>query len=201
MKLLYSPTSPYVRKVRVVAREKDLMEDLTEVISLPFDEPPELIAINPLGKVPALIRDNGSVLFDSPVICEYLDHLKAEPQLIPAHDAGRWPALRAQALADGVLDAAVAGVLEMRRPANEQSKSTLEHWQDQIRSAVVHMHKELAAQEAELTIGHIAMAVALSYLDFRYPDLQWRVLADQALIEWHTVFEKRPSMLETAPPD
>ena len=200
MKLLYSPTSPYVRKVRIVTREKGLLDRITEVKAIPFDSPPELIAANPLGKVPALVLRDDAVLFDSPVICEYLDSLESSTQLIPLDEA-RWPTLRAQALADGVLDVAVAGVMEMRRPGNEQSPTALEHWQDQIRSAVVHMHKELAQQKSELTLGHIAMAVSLSYLDFRYTDLNWRGFADKSLIEWFAIFEKRPSMRETAPPD
>ena len=199
MRLLYSPTSPYVRKVRVVMREKGLLDQITEVKAIPFDSPPELMAANPLGKVPALVLQNGSVLFDSPVICAYLDSLKASPQLVPPGDA-QWPARRAQALADGLLDVAVAGVMEMRRPNNEQSPTALEHWQDQIRSAVAHMHKELALQSAELTLGHIAIAVSLAYLDFRYQDLNWRGFADETLINWFAEFERRQSMRETAPP-
>ncbi len=200
MKLLYSPTSPYVRKVRVIAREKGLLEQISEVKAIPFDSPPELIAANPLGKVPALILDDGAVLFDSPVISAYLDSLNSAPQLIPEAEA-QWPVRRAQALADGVLDVAVAGVMEKRRPEHEQSPTALEHWQDQILSSVAHMHKELALQPSELTLGHIAIAVALSYLDFRYSDIHWRGFADESLIAWHTEFEKRPSMRQTAPPD
>ncbi|MBN1379823.1 MAG: glutathione S-transferase N-terminal domain-containing protein [Gammaproteobacteria bacterium] len=199
MKLLFSPTSPYVRKVRIVAREKGLLGRISEVKSIPFDSPPELVAANPLGKVPALILEDGSVLFDSPVICEYLDQLVSAPQLILSGIA-KWPVLRAQALADGVMDVAASGVMELRRPQNEQSPSALKHWRNQIRSAVSQMHKELTAQNADLTLGHIAMATALSYLDFRHPDLHWRNVAKPAVVDWHAEFSKRHSMLETAPP-
>jgi glutathione S-transferase len=199
MKLLYSPTSPYARKVRIVVREKGLQSSVTEIIRLPADKQPELLAANPLGKVPALILDDHSVLFDSPVICEYLDQLVKKPGLIPAGDA-RWPAFRAQALADGLLDVAVAAVLESRRPQERQSDSMLAHWREQMLSAVRHMHEELASLESELTVGHIALATALAYLDFRHSDLQWRTVAGHALADWYAGFARRPSMQKTAPP-
>lgn len=199
MKLLYSPTSPYARKVRIVVREKGLLSSVTEIIRLPADKQPELLAANPLGKVPALILDDHSALFDSPVICEYLDQLVKKPRLVPA-GAARWPALRAQALADGLLDVAVAAVLESRQPPEQQSPTTLAHWREQMRSAVVWMHKELAVMGPDPGIGHIAMAVSLAYLDFRHPDFPWRNHAETVLIDWYAEFAGRQSMLETVPP-
>jgi glutathione S-transferase len=199
MELLHSPTSPYARKVRIVVREKGLQSLVTEIIRLPADKQPQLLAANPLGKVPALILDDGSTLFDSPVICEYLDQLAPGLQLIPSGRA-RWPVLRAQALADGVLDVAVAAVLESRRSPERQSASMLAHWHEQMLSAVRHMHEELASLESELTVGHIALAAALAYLDFRHPDLQWRTVAGHALADWYAGFAERPSMQQTAPP-
>ena len=199
MKLLYSPTSPYARKARIVAREKRLLGRVEEVISLPADKPAELLAANPLGKVPALILDDSSVLFDSPVICEYLDQLTPDVPLIPNGPA-RWPVLRAQALADGMVDVAVLGVMEKRRPPELQLVDRLEHLRTQMRSAVRQMPQELTSLGGELNMGHIAIAAALGYLDLRHPDLEWRGLADASLVTWYAEFSGRQSMQDTEPP-
>lgn len=199
MKLLYSPTSPYVRKVRVVAREKTLQDRIEEIQKLPADSPPELLAANPLGKVPAFIMEDGTSLYDSPVICEYLDSLAPEPQLFPDDDS-RWAALRLQALADGIMDVAVAAVMEQRRPEHEQSASAVAHWHEQIRAGVKESVRQLELLPATISIGHIALAVALSYLDFRHHDLQWRQYSNMAMIDWHDAYCSRPSMQATEPP-
>lgn len=199
MKLLYSATSPYVRKVRVAAREKGVQQQIEEILSNPFEREPKLLQANPLGKVPALILDNGQVLYDSPVICEYLDSLSAEPELLPTSEQ-RWSVLRAQALADGVLDVAVAIVLERRRPESEQSPAAIKHWQEQIQASVKNMPEQLNAIAGSVNLGHIAMAVALSYLDFRHDELQWRKSAAPELGDWHSEFSGRQSMQDTRPP-
>lgn len=198
MKLYYSTTSPYVRKVRVVAREKGLADSIEEILSNPHERPPELQRVNPLGKVPALLLDDGTALYDSPVICEYLDSLNDTVQLIPS-DESRWAVLKAQALADGVFDVAVSAVLETRRPANEQSPSAIEHWQNQMRAAVKEMAVQLPALPGELSLGHLSFAVALAYLHFRHPDLEWPSFADPALVSWFDDFKQRPSIQQTAP--
>ena len=120
MKLRYSPTSPYVRKVAVTIHELGLDDKVERVMTAPWDAATDLGRTNPLGKVPALIADDGTVLYDSPVICEYLDSLVGS-RLVPPGGPDRWTALRRQALADGLIDAAVSCVLEGRRPAERRS--------------------------------------------------------------------------------
>ena len=119
MKLRYAATSPYVRKVVVALAELGLDDRVERIDTLVWDPATDIGATNPLGKVPALITDDGAVLFDSPVICEYLNDLAGGP-MFPA-GAARWPALRLQALGDGILDAAILRLLESRRPAERQS--------------------------------------------------------------------------------
>ena len=201
MKLLYSPTSPYVRKVRVVLREKNLQDSIEEIKKIPFENPPELLAANPLGKIPVLILDDGSSLYDSPVICEYLDSLTSELELFPLPESDeRWTILRAQALADGIMDVSVAVVMERRRPESEQSESAIQRWQEQIRAGVKEAVNQLEGMPSNINIGHISLAIALSYLDFRHHDLQWRQYSNMAMIDWHDAYCSRPSMHETEPP-
>src|SRR5688572_30823457 len=125
MKLRYSPTSPYVRKVTVTAIETGLDKKIERVLTMPASAP-DLPKHNPLGKVPALIMDNGESLIDSPVIVEYLDSLHSGAKIVPTSGDARWKALRLQALADGILDAGVLRLMETRRTANEQSKAWIE---------------------------------------------------------------------------
>ncbi len=155
---------------------------------------------NPLGKVPVLTAEDGTVLFDSPVICEYLDSLHAGPKLFPPAGAGRWRALRQQAAADGIMDAAVARRLDRLRPPEQQDAA----WQERQRLSVAHAC-DLLDREADLldgptpTIGALAAACALGYLDLRFPDEDWRA-GRPRLAEWHGGFARRPSMARTVPP-
>src|SRR5262245_57489544 len=121
MKLRFSPASPYVRKCLVLAHEVGIAGRLEIVPTVTADPASGLAKDNPLGKIPALILDNGETLFDSPVICEYLDSLHDGAKLVPSSGTARWTALRRQALADGLLDAALLRRYESLRPANEQS--------------------------------------------------------------------------------
>ena len=129
MKLFYSASSPFARKVRVAAREKGLAGSLEEVECNPFADPAELRRHNRLGKVPTLVTGE-LVLYDSPVICEYLDLRKDGHRLIPTSGSDRWRVLRAQALADGMMDIAVQLTLERRRAAAEQSASAQQRWRE-----------------------------------------------------------------------
>ena len=198
MRLFYSPTSPYARKARIVAREKGLLTEIEEVACDPWADPAELRAINPLGRVPALVARNGAHLFDSPVICAYLNDLVPAPALIPAGDA-KWAVLAAEALADGTIDTAVNLVLEGRRPEAERSAKFMARWLEAIGRAAAALDAARKGLPDALTQGHIAIAVALSYLDFRLPQVNWRE-GRGALAEWHQAFAARPAMLETAPP-
>lgn len=199
MELLCSATSPYVRKVRVVLREKGLIDATTETMVDPHADPSALRRHNPLGKVPTLVLADATALYDSPVICEYLDTLADAPRLLPAGGPERWAVLRGQALADGILDLAVALTAERRRPEGERSPATMERWRDRIAAATGAMTAELDRLPPEPTLAHIAFAVALGYLDFRHPDLRWRD-GRVTLTDWLECFVPRASMQQTAPP-
>jgi glutathione S-transferase len=198
MQLFYSTASPYSRKVRVTALEKGLHERIQLHACVPLDNPASLIHANPLGKIPALVLDNGIALYDSPVICEYLDSLDREQPLIPAHGDERWTVLRAQALADGLLDVAVAQVYELRRVETERSPAMLARWHGQMSRAVDEMATQLELLPQKLNLGHIAFGCALGYLDLRFTDLGWRA-AQPALAVWFADFEQRESMRATRP--
>jgi glutathione S-transferase len=199
MKLRYSPTSPYVRKVLVVAYEAGLEGRIERVATNLADPASGLTADNPLGKIPALITDGGEVLYDSPVICEYLDSLHDGRRLFPAAGGGRWKALRRQALADGILDAGVLRMMEMRRPENERSAAWMVRQKGVVVRGLDALEEEAADLDAEpVTIGHIAIGCALGWLDFRLPDDEWRD-GRQRLARWYQGFAERRSMLETVP--
>jgi glutathione S-transferase len=196
MQLFYSAGSPFARKVRVLARERRLTDSLQESVLSPHDNAPELLSTNPLGKVPAL-RTRDWVLFDSPVICEYLDTLGDEPRLVPPDGPARIVALRDQALADGLMDAAVATILELRRPETMQSAHWLRRWRTVIERAVAAVAEY--PFPARFDIGAISIACALAYLDFRFPDIAWRT-TQPSLAAWLDDVSMRDSMLATRPP-
>ena len=199
MKLRYSATSPYVRKVSVTAIELGLGERIERVPTDTQDRNSGIAEHNPLGKVPALILDDGGVLYDSPVICEYLDSLHDGPRIFPAEGPARWTALRQQALGDGILDAAILRMLEMvRRPEEFRWEGWIDHQTAKVARAVDRFEAEVAALEGPLTIGRITAGCALGYLDFRAPELDWRA-GRPKLATWHEDFAQRPSMQETTP--
>jgi len=199
MKLYGSLTSPYVRKVRILIREKNLACEFVVADAWAADSP--IPALNPLGKVPALVLDNGDVLFDSPVIVEYLDSLKA-PALLPVSGAARWETLRWQALADGMLDATVSRLLELRRPAEQQSAENVRRQEDKIARSIEYTEQRLSREswlrENRFTLADLVMAVALEYIDFRYPH-NWRG-RHARLAQWLAGVSARPSLIETRPP-
>lgn len=199
MKLYGSLTSPYVRKVRILIREKHLACEFVVADAWAADSP--IPALNPLGKVPVLALDNGDVLFDSPVIVEYLDSLKA-PELLPVSGAARWETLRWQALADGMLDATVSRLLELRRPAEQQSAENVRRQEDKIARSIEYTEQRLSREswlrENRFTLADLVMAVALEYIDFRYPH-NWRG-RHARLAQWLAGVSARPSLIETRPP-
>jgi len=199
MKLRYSPTSPYVRKVLVAAIETGLDKRIELVTTSTADPASGLINDNPLGKVPALQLDDGSSLYDSPVICEYLDSLHSGPKLIPASGPQRWTVLRRQALADGFMDAAILRRGESVRPDGEKSPAFLALQRQKMVSAADALEKEAASLGTALDIGHISIACALGYADLRHAADEWRK-GRPALAKWYEGFAKRPSMQRTAPP-
>ncbi len=199
MKLCYSATSPFVRKVVVAAIELGLDGRIERQPTSAWDPATRLVEINPLSKVPALVTDSGEALYDSPVICEYLDSLGGG-KLFPAAGAARWAALRQQALADGIMDAGVSARMEMQRPAEKQSADWAARQKAAIRRALDALEAEAAALNGALTIGQVAVGCALGYLDFRYEADEWRK-GRPKLAAWYDGFARRPSMSTTVPKD
>jgi glutathione S-transferase len=198
MQLFYSNTSPYSRKVRLVIQEKGLHEHVKQILCNPFDDVPALKAANPLAKVPTLITDTGMALYDSPVICEYLDDLTSEKRLIPASGMIRWQVRRWEALADGILDAAYSIVMERRRPSQEQSAQWMTQWETEITRAVQQAERDLHELPDYVSLAQLALAAALGYLDFRLPGLDWR-RANTNITAWYAAFKTRSSMQQTSP--
>ena len=194
MTLHWSPRSPYVRKVMIAAHELGLMDRLRPVRTVVGGTSPhrELMSENPLGKIPTLVLADGTVIYDLPVICEYLDTLHDGERLFPG-----WPerltALRRLALGDGMLDIALAWLGERFRPPERQSEPHMALWQEKLRCCVDALEQDADALAAgRLTIGHIAIGNALAYLDFRFSELKWRDRHPR-LTAWHATFAARPS--------
>jgi glutathione S-transferase len=204
MKLRYSPTSPYVRKVMVVALETGLAERIERIPTTVAPTKPndEVARENPLVKVPALTTDDGLVLYDSPVICEYLDTLHDGPKLFPTSGKARWLALRQQALGDGILDAAILGRYEILRPKEYQWQDWLDAQMRKVRGALAALEMEAEAGDlaGPLSIGQITIACALGYLDFRYQSEAWRS-KHRRLAVWADEFATRKSIQLTVPKD
>lgn len=198
MKLRFSPTSPFVRKVTVCAHELGLIDRIECVLTDVWNPASDIGRDNPLGKVPALITDDGMVLYDSPVICEYLDSRHDGAPLIPTPGPARWQALRRVALADGILDAGVARLLEGRRDEAQRSAPWLARQSAKITAGLDVLEGETADMSEAITIGDIAIAVALGWLDFRFAADDWR-RGRPALAEWYDGFAERPSMRATEP--
>ena len=199
MQLRYSPTSPYVRKVSVCAIELGLAERIERIPTDTLDPNSDLAEHNPLVKVPALILEGGEVLYDSPVICEYLDSLHDGAKIFPPAGPERWTALRRQALGDGILDAAILRMLEtLRRPEALRWRGWIDKQTGKVTRALDRLEAEAEALEGPLTIGQITIGCALGYLDFRFADDKWRA-GRPNLAAWHEDFAGRPSMQETDP--
>ena len=198
MKLYYSHTSPYSRKVRLLIYEKGLHDQVMQILCNPFDDTAELKAANPLGKIPTLIMDNGEALFDSPVICEYLDCLGTNSRLVPESGQERWQTLRWEALADGMTDAAYNMVMEKRRPEQEQSNKWATLWSEEILRSLHHIEHNLPTLPDQITLAQLALAAAIGYLEFRLPEL---LTASECVLakSWYAHFKDRESMMETRP--
>lgn len=197
MKLRYSPTSPYVRKIMVLAKEAGLDGKIEPVTTKTTDA--ALWSENPIGKVPTLIMDDGSALFDSPVILEYLDSLHGGAKFIPPSGPQRWKALKLEALADGILDAAVLRRGESLRPPANQSPDFLAKQGQVVARCLDALEKDAASLDGPLTVGTITVGCALGYLDFRFAADAWRK-GRSKLAAWYEAFSKRPSMASTVPP-
>jgi len=198
MKLYFANTSPYARKVRIAIIEKGLDDHVDLILRNPFEDHDDLKSANPLGKVPALVTTDGQALFDSSVICAYVDALKDQISLIPNGSPQRWSILRNAALADGILDATFAIVMERRRPEVQQSSMWLERWAAVISRSVDVVESSLEEFTGDISMAQIGLGVALGYLDFRLPDIWWRN-SHQDTSSWFTNFNARLSMQQTSP--
>ncbi|MGY2050818.1 glutathione S-transferase [Methylobacterium sp. JK268] len=199
MKLYHSATSPFVRKVMVTAHELGLVArlDLLPAAAHPVNRDGGIVARNPLGQVPTLILDDGTVLADSRVICEYLDHI-GEGGLLPRNSA-RWGVLAAQSLGDGLLDAALLCVYEGRvRAETERSDAWVAGQRAKVESALAAIEAASPGLGDRLDIGTITFGCALGYLDLRFADLDWRGRFPAAAA-WYARFSERPSMRATRP--
>ena len=194
MKLRYSPTSPFVRKVMVMLHETGLEGAVERVTVDPLDPEDVKDSPNPLGKIPCLITDDGEALYDSPVILEYLDRRHAGPRMLVDDGPERWTALRRQALADGMLEASVLVFVETLRRPERQSKGWIAHNKAAIGRAVDALEREHLDGPPDL--GRIAVAVALAFVDQTFPDEDWRA-AHPRLARWFAGFDARPSMRAT----
>jgi glutathione S-transferase len=201
MQLLYSATSPFVRKCLVSARELGLSErlDLIPATAHPVNRDPTLVARNPLGKVPTLLMEDGTALYDSRVICEYLNSL-GDGRLMPRQGQAHWTALVDQALADGLMDAAVLTRYEMAvRPEHLRWNDWIAGQLDKVNCALAELERRAGGLIDRIDAGTIAIGCALGYLDFRFASLAWRGKCPH-VAHWFEGFAKRDSMVATRPP-
>jgi glutathione S-transferase len=198
MKLFASPTSPFARKVRIALIEKAIQHEVVMTDAAKPD--PRVPQLNPLAKIPILERDGQPVLFDSPVILEWLDEI-SEPRFLPQSGDARFEVLMWQSLCDGIMDACVARLIELRRPEEKQVRGAIARQEEKI----VHALASASARVGdgilvgdETTLADIALVVAVEYVDLRHPH-DWRG-ANPRLAAWHERWKDRPSFLQTRPP-
>lgn len=201
MKLIGTPTSPYTRKARVVLAEKRI--DYEFVLDVPYDAQTRVPDFNPLGKVPVLVLDDDTTVFDSRVIAEYLDHASPVARLIPENTRHRIQVRRWEALADGCTDATVAITVEKRRPEPMQLREHIARQQAKVDRALQAMSDELGTKSwcsgEFFNLSDIAAGCCLGFLDLRLPDLPWRRLYPN-LARFAEKLAQRPSFRDTVPP-
>lgn len=198
--LRYSSTSPFVRKVRVVAIETGQDKDIELIKTVTADPACDIGKHNPLNKVPALVLEDGSSLYDSHVICEFLDSRHQGAKLFPPSGPARWTALRREALANGMADAGVLRMMEIRRPANEQSPAWIVRQKLKMEQGLDELEKEAPHFAPVFDIGLITVAIVLDYFDFRFKAEDWRAKHPH-LTKWHEAISARPSLKTTYPHD
>jgi len=196
VKLYYSPTSPYVRKVMACAIIRGLDGRIEKHDSNPHALPGDLVADNPLSKVPCLVSDDGLPLFGSQLICEYLDSLGDEMPLFPGHGAPRWRALKFQSMGDGILDAAVPCRGEQGKPQEAARDAQIARFKGAIARTVDAL--EADPPHKHIDIGSVTVACALGYLDFRFASDHWRS-GHPGLAAWYEAFVQNKGLAETAP--
>lgn len=200
MKLIGSLTSPYVRKTRVVLAEKKIDYDFE--LDSPWTADNQVSNINPLGKIPVLVLDDNTVLFDSRVIVEYLDNVAPNNKLMPAPNRERSEVKRWEALADGVCDAAALVFLERKRPAALQSAEWIARQENKILLSLDFMSNELAesvwCMGTHFSLADVTVGCALGYLIFRFPEIDWQEKHPN-LARLYEKLMRRPAFLDTIP--
>ncbi len=203
MKLIGSTTSPYVRKVRIVMAEKKL--DYQFITDNVWGDDTTVAQSNPLGKVPCLVMEGGEAVFDSRVIVEYMDTLSPVGKLIPSQGRERAEVKTWEALADGLLDASILVRLEATwagRSAQERSQAWIERQMQKVHASLKAMSRGLGEKPycsgAHLSLSDIAVGVALGYMDFRFPEVNWREPYAN-LLKLHDKLEQRQSFIDTRP--
>ena len=197
MKLAYSPNSPYVRKCVALAIQRGIDKQVQLWTAGPTD--PALLKVNPLSKVPTLVLDDGTALYDSPVICEYLDSVGDGPKMFPPVGPARWKALRQEALGDGILDATQPRRREIALPQDEGRQTYIALQQGKVKAALAVLEAEADSLGMLTNIGEITIACALGYMDFRYANEPWRP-GHPKLEAWYAKVSSMPAMAQTAPP-
>jgi glutathione S-transferase len=200
MKGYATVSSPFARKVRMAAMETG-QPDLIDWQMLSREERAEMLgAINPLGKVPVVVLDSGQALYDSPVICAYVDSLHDGARLIPADGPERWRVLRLEALGDGLAEAVVAVAQEGAKPKDMQSQRVIDRQGAKVTAALGVLDAEAGAFRDPPSMGEIAAACALGYMDYRGVAAGWRE-SHPALAAWYAEIGERPSFAQTLPED
>lgn len=198
MKLFMSTTSPFARKVRIVIRERGLVGKVEEVVFVPIEARPELLAINPLSQIPALVDDNSVSWTDSSLIAAWLDQQGSGPALLPpAGSDAYWRVRRAETAAMGLFEMMAKIVYENRRPENERSPFWLQRWRDNLKRGFERA-EAICPQGDALDMGTLSLAVAGTFCDFRLFDIGWRNLAPR-ISRLNETLEKRPSFIDTSP--
>jgi glutathione S-transferase len=202
MKLIGSHTSPFVRKVRIVLAEKKI--ECEFVVESPWTADSKVPDFNPLGKVPVLLLDDETPLFDSRVIVEYIDNVTPNNKLFPAPNRERTEVKRWEALSDGICDAALAIVLERKRPVREQSGEWIARQLDKVTRTLEFMSEQLGDKAfctgTHFSMADIAVGTALGYLCFRFPDIAWQEQHPN-LAKLYDKVMQRPSFADTIPRD
>jgi len=201
VQLFYAAASPFVRKCLVCAQELGLFDrlELLPAAAHPVNRDPAIVAKNPLGKIPTLITDDGAVLYDSRVICEYLDSM-AGGRLLPPHGPARWSVLVDQSLADGIMDAAVLTRYETAvRPENLRWSDWVAGQLDKVACGLAAFEPRARGLGDRIDLGTVSLGCALGYLDFRFASLGWRERQPDLAV-WFERFGKRDSMMATRPP-
>lgn len=200
MKLLASTTSPFVRKVMVLAHERGIVDQLefVQTKANPINRDQSVVTHNPSGKIPALVLDNGRVLYDSRVISAYLDTQHKGALMYPKEGHEQWEVMVMEALADGLVEAALQIRFEnFLRPESLRWDSWVAGQMEKIDSSIDEMESKIDEKDDSINAGLIAIACALSYVDFRLAEKDWRS-AHPKLAQWFENFSARPSMQKTA---